>query len=48
MNVKDLNQETIDKISLPDEDEIEDDVHRVFLGLEAIQEYFLDMGLDPE
>jgi len=48
MNVKDLNQETIDKISLPDEDEIEDDVHRVFLGLEAIEEYFLDMGLDPE
>ena len=48
MNVKDLNQETIDKISLPDEDEIEDDVHRVFLGLEAIEEYFIDMGLDPE
>ncbi len=48
MNVKDLNQETIIKISLPDEDEIEDDVHRVFLGLEAIEEYFLDMGLDPE
>ena len=48
MNVKDLNQETIDKISLPDEDEIEDDVHRVFLALEAIEDYFLDMGLDPE
>ena len=48
MNVKDLNQETINKISLPNEDEIEDDVHRVFLGLEAIEEYFLDIGLDPE
>ena len=48
MNIKDLNQDTINKISLPDEDEIEDDQHRIFLGLSAIEEYFLDMGLDPE
>ncbi len=48
MNVKDLNQETINKISLPDEDEIENDEDRIFLGLVAIETYFLDLGLDPE
>ena len=48
MEIKDLNQETIIKISLPDEEEIEDDTHRIFLGLDCLKEYFLDLGLDPE
>ena len=48
MEIKDLNQETIIKISFPDEEEIEDDTHRIFLGLDHLKEYFLDLGLDPE
>ena len=31
MEIKDLNQEAIIKISFPDEEEIEDDTHRIFL-----------------
>jgi hypothetical protein len=48
MEIKDLNEEAIIKISFPDEDEIEDDTHRIFLGLISLKEYFLDFGLDPE
>ena len=48
MEIKDLNQEAIIKISFPDEEEIEDDTHRIFLGLDCLKEYFLDLGLDPE
>ena len=48
MEIKDLNQEAIIKISFPDEEEIEDDTHRILLGLDCLKEYFLDLGLDPE
>ena len=48
MEIKDLTQDTVEKISFPDEDEIESEIHRVFLGLIALEDYFLDIGLDPK
>ena len=48
MEIKDLTQDTIEKISFPDEDEIESEIDRVFLGLFALEDYFLDIGLDSK
>ena len=49
MTVRDLQlqQEAIDKISFPEEDEYEDDVDRIFGTTNILKEYFLDLGLDP-
>ncbi len=47
MEIKDLTQDTIEKISFPDEDEIESEIDRVFLSLFALENYFLDIGMDP-
>ena len=45
---RDLQQEAIDKISFPEEDEYEDDVDRIFVATNILKEYFLDLGLDPD
>ncbi len=48
MIVRDLQQEAIDKISFPEEDEYEDDIDRIFVVTNILKEYFLDLGLDPD
>ena len=47
MKIRDIKEETIIKISLPDESEIEDDIQRIMLSTHCLMEYFLDLGLDP-
>lgn len=47
MKIRDIKEETIAKISLPDETEIEDDIQRIMLSTHSLMEYFLDLGLDP-
>ena len=47
MKIRDIKEETIAKISLPDETEIEDDIQRIMLSTHSLTEYFLDLGLDP-
>ncbi len=47
MRIKDIKEETIIKISFPDETEIENDIQRVMLSTHYLIEYLLDLGLDP-
>ena len=46
MQIKDIKEETIIKISFPDETEIENDIQRVMLSTHYLIEYLLDIGLD--
>ena len=41
MLARDLQQEAIDKISFPEEDEYEDDVDRIFVATNILKEYFV-------
>ena len=48
MEMKDLKEETRNKISFPDETEIEEDWQRIMLTTHHLMEYLLDIGLDPQ
>ena len=48
MQIKDLKEDTIVKISLPDESEIENDCQRIMLSTHCLMEYLLEIGLDCE
>ena len=48
MEIKDIKEETRNKISFPDETEIEEDWQRIMLTTHHLMEYLLDIGLDPE
>ena len=48
MEMKDIKEETRNKISFPDETEIEEDWQRIMLTTHHLMEYLLDIGLDPQ